>query len=70
MTMMQQAVKHRADGGGVAEHFAPVFHRPIRSQQCARAFVAAHDDFEQIFGGGEWKFAHAEVVDDEQRHGG
>ena len=32
--------------------------------------VAAHDDLEQILGGGDRQLAHAEIVDDEQRHGG
>jgi hypothetical protein len=29
---MQQAIEHGADGGHIAEQFAPVFHRTIRSQ--------------------------------------
>ncbi len=46
VAVMQQAVKHRTDSGAIAEYFAPILHWTIRSQQCARAFVAAHDDFE------------------------
>ena len=34
-----------------------------------RALVAAHDQLEQILGGGVRQLAHAEVVDDEQRDG-
>ena len=34
------------------------------------AFVAPHHDLEQILGRGVRELAHAEVVDDEQRHGG
>ncbi len=52
MTMMQQAVEHGADGGGITEQAAPVFYRAIGSQQGAAAFVAAHDDFQQVLGGG------------------
>lgn len=70
MAMMQQAVEHGADGGGIAEQAAPVFHRAIGSQQSAAAFVAAHDDFQQILGGGVGQFTHSEVVEDEQRNGG
>jgi len=40
------------------------------SEQGTGAFVAAHDDFEQILGGGLGKLAHAEVIDDEQGDGG
>ena len=35
-----------------------------------RPFVAAHDELEQVLGGRVRQLAHAEVVDDEQRHGG
>ena len=34
------------------------------------AFVAAHDDLQEVLGGGGRELAHAEVVDDEQRDGG
>jgi hypothetical protein len=64
---MQQAIKHGTDRGDIAEQFAPVLDGAIGSEQRAEAFVAAHDDFQQILGGGVREFAHAEVVDDEQR---
>src|SRR5262249_6664960 len=32
-----------------------------------RAFVAAHDDLQQVFGGGQRELAHSEIVNDEQR---
>ncbi len=35
----------------------------------ARALVAAHHELEWVLGGGGGELAHAEVVDDEQRHG-
>ncbi len=35
-----------------------------------RAFVAAHDDLEEVLGGGLGQLPHPEVVDDEQRHRG
>ena len=66
---MQDAVEHGGDGGSVAEEFAPVVERPVGGEQGAAALVAAHDDLEQVFGGGRWQLAHADVVDDEQRHG-
>ena len=34
----------------------------------AGAFVAAHDDFQQFFGGGEGQLAHAEIINDQQGH--
>ena len=67
---MEQAIEHGGDGGAVAEQFAPVFDGAVGSQQGAGALVAAHDDLQQILGGGGRELAHAEVVDDEQRHGG
>lgn len=68
--MVEEAVEHGADGGYVAQQFAPVFDGAVGSGQGARALVAAHDDFQEIFGGGVGELAHAEVVDDEQGHGG
>ncbi len=67
---MQQAVEHGGDGGAVAEQLTPVLYWSVRGQQCARALVAAHDDLQQFFGGGQWQFAHSEIVDDQQGHGG
>jgi hypothetical protein len=32
------------------------------------ALIAAHHDLQQILGGGHRQLAHAEIVDDEQRH--
>ena len=58
------------DGGGVAEELAPVVDGPVRGEQRARALVAAHDELEEVLGGGGRELAHAEVVDDEERHGG
>jgi hypothetical protein len=58
------------DGGGVAEQLAPILHRAIRGEQRGGPFVAAHDDFQEVLGGGGWESTHAEVVDDEQRDGG
>ena len=69
VAVMQQAVEHGGDGGDVAEQFSPVFDGTVRSQQCAGALVAAHDDLQQILGRGQRQLAHAEVIDDEQRHG-
>ena len=67
---MQQPIEQRGDGGGVAEQLAPVINRTVRCQYRGRALVAAHDDLQEIFGGRVRQFAHAEIVDDEQRDGG
>jgi hypothetical protein len=48
--VVQQAVEHGADGGRIAQQFAPVFHRSIRSQHGAGPLVAAHDDLQQFLG--------------------
>jgi hypothetical protein len=37
-----------------------------RFEERRRAFVAAHDDLEEILGGGLRELAHPEVVDDEE----
>ena len=66
---MEQAIEQGGDGGGVAEQLAPVLDGPIRRQQRRGAFVAAHDDLQEILGGGVGQLAHAEVVDDQQRDG-
>src|SRR5579862_547101 len=53
MAMVEQPVEHSGDGGRVAQQFAPVFDGAIGGQHSAGAFVAAHDDLQQFFGGGE-----------------
>ena len=58
-----------ANGGRVAQQFAPVFHRAVRGHHRARPLVASHHDFQEFFGRGQRQPAHAEVIDDEQRHG-
>jgi hypothetical protein len=63
--MMQQPIEHCADCCDIAEQLAPVLNRTIGSQQGAETFVAAHNDFQQVLGGGVWEFAHAEVIDDQ-----
>ena len=50
---MEETIEHGGNGGAVAEEFAPVFHRSIRSQQSAGALIAPHYDFEQVLGGGQ-----------------
>jgi hypothetical protein len=52
MAVMQETVEHGAHGRDIAEQLAPVFDRTVRGQQSAEALVAAHDDFQQILGGG------------------
>jgi hypothetical protein len=44
--VVEQPVQHGADGGGIAEQFAPVLDRAVGSQQRAGPFVAAHDDLQ------------------------
>ena len=67
--MVEQAIEQRGDGGGVAEQLAPVVDGAVRREERGRALVAAHDELEEVFGGGVRQLPHAEVVDDEQRHG-
>ena len=67
--MVEEAVEHGADGGRIAEQLAPVFHGAVRGHQRAGPFVAPHNNLQEFFGGGQGQLAHAEVIDDEQRHG-
>jgi len=69
MAVVQQPVEHGADGGRVAQQFAPVFDRAVGGQHGAGALVSPQDDLQQLFSGGERQLAHAKVVDDEQGHG-
>jgi len=45
---VEEAVEHGGDGSGIAQHLAPVFDWPIRGEKHAGAFVATHDQFEEI----------------------
>ena len=67
---MEEPIEERGDGGGIPEQFPPVVDRPVRGEQRARPLVAAHDELEEILGRGGRELPHAEVVDDEERHGG
>ena len=67
---MEEPIEQGGDRGGVAEQLAPVVDRAIGRQHRGRAFIAPHDQLEEILGGGVRELAHAEVVDDEQRDGG
>jgi hypothetical protein len=70
VTVVKQSIKHRTHCRNITEEFSPVFNGTIRRQQRAGAFVASHDDLQQILGCRHRQLAHTEVVDDEQRHGG
>ena len=50
--MVEQSVEQRGHGGGVTEELAPVVDGTIRGEDRGGVFVAPHDQFEQIFGGG------------------
>jgi len=67
---MEQPIEERRDRGGVPEQLAPVVYWSIRGQNRRRSFIAAHDELEQVLGGRVWQLPHAQVVDDEERHGG
>jgi len=67
---MEQAIEERGDGRGIAEELAPILHGPVRGDEGRGALIAAHDDLEEILTRGGRELTHAEVVDDEQGHGG
>jgi len=60
------------DGGRCRPSSLPqFFHRSIRCEQRAgRVSLPSHDDFQKFLGGGQRQLAHAEIVDDQQRHRG
>ena len=60
---MKQAVEQRGDGGGVAEELPPVVDPTVGGEHRGGPLVAAHDQLEQILGGGVGQLAHAEIVD-------
>ena len=43
--------------------FPPVLHGTVRGQHGAGPLVAAHDDLQQFFGGGERQLTHAQIID-------
>ena len=55
---------------GVPEELPPVLDRAVGGEDRGGPLVAAHDQLEQILGGGVGQLAHAEVVDDEQGDAG
>jgi len=67
VTVIQGPVEHGADGSDIAQKFTQSSTGHLEVSRVTEALVAAHDDFQQILGGGTGAFAHAEVVD-EQRH--
>jgi hypothetical protein len=69
VAVVEQAIEQGGDGGGVPQELAPVFDRAVGGNECGGAFVAAHDDLEEVLGGGVGELAHPEIVDDEQRDG-
>src|SRR5207253_2194073 len=44
MAVVEETVEHGGHGRAVAEQFPPVLYGSVRSDQCARALVTAHDD--------------------------
>jgi hypothetical protein len=68
MRVMQQAIEECGDGCGISEKLAPIIDRAIRCQQRRGPFVAAHDQLEEVFGGGVRRLAHPDVIDDQQWH--
>ena len=62
MAMVQQPIEDCGDGRCVSKDFAPIIDRPIGSEEGAGAFVATHDEFEEIFSGGGRELTHADVV--------
>ena len=67
---MEEAVEHGCNRRHIAQQFSPVFDGAIGSQQRTGPLVAAHDDLQQVLGGGQRQLAHTKIINDQQRHGG
>ena len=63
VTVMEEAVEHGGHRSAVTEELSPVLHRTIGSQQGAGPLIAAHDDLQEVLGGGGGEFAHAEIIE-------
>jgi hypothetical protein len=59
--MVEPPVEHGAGRSGIPQQFSPVLHGRLEVNS---ALVAPHDDFQQMFGGGEGQLAHSKIVDD------
>jgi len=51
--MMEEAVEHSGYSCAVAKQFPPVIDGSVRSNDCASALIASHDDLQEFLGGGE-----------------
>ena len=69
MVAVEEAVEQHRDGGGATEQLSLVLDGAIEGEHYVGPFVTAHDELEYALGG-VWQLAHAEGVDDEQRHAG
>jgi len=68
MGVMEQPIEERGDRCGIPKQLPPTVDGSIRREQRRRALVSPHDQLEEIFGRGVGELAHAETVDDQQRH--
>jgi hypothetical protein len=68
--MVEQPIEESGDRCGVAQQLPPIIDRSVRGEDRGRAFVAAHDQLEEILSGGVRELAHAEIVDDQERDHG
>jgi hypothetical protein len=61
--VVEEPIEERGDGGGVTEELALVVDGAVRREERAYAFVATHDEFEEVFGRGRREFPHPDLVD-------
>ena len=64
--VVQKAVEDGGGGGNVTEEFAPFFEGAVGGHEGGAQFVAAHDDFEEVFAAFGRELFDAHVVDDEE----
>ena len=62
--MMEQAVQHGGDRGGSPRSLRQSS-TAVGGHQCAGTLITTHDDLQQIFGCGEGKLAHTQVIENE-----
>ncbi len=66
LSVMEKAVEDGAGGGHIGQELAPVFNGTVTGHDGGAVFVAAHDDFQEVFAGVLGQGLEAHVIDDEQ----
>ena len=64
--VVEEAIEHRAGGGGVAEQLPPVLDGTVGADHRRPRLVPPGEDLEEVLGGRRWQATHAEILDHDQ----